>query len=79
MSTISRFDGPIWEDQRSISVRELCTHDGAQSLAWMIQTYWSKRGKRVKCRIESVGGMLGNAAVYCVRSDLKNGLPVSKA
>ena len=61
---------------------ETLTKPGAQYLAGVIQTYWSRRGYMPMIRIEAFAkgyrklsrdGVIG--AAYQVRSDMLNGLP----
>ena len=61
---------------------ETLTKPGAQYLAGIIQTYWSRRGHMPMVRIEPISkgyrklsrdGIIG--AAYQVRSDMLNGLP----
>jgi hypothetical protein len=65
----------LWKDDHTINARELMTHDGAQWLAWTIQQYWRKQGKRVTCRVERFDSPGTKGAHYCVRSDMQGGMP----
>jgi hypothetical protein len=57
------------------------TESGARTLAIRIKAYWFERGQAVRVRIDhvSLGGqkLAGGLArtVWCVRSDMVNGLP----
>jgi hypothetical protein len=75
MSSISRFDGPIWEDQRQMFIPENMDKPGAERLAKKIERFWRKHGKDVKTRVVTEVSVAGAGHLYCVRSDLRNGLP----
>lgn len=76
MTTVSRFDGPIWSDDRTIKARELMDQRGANLLANSIRAYWRKHGHDVQTRIEIASGARSDRGyVYCVRSDMIGGLP----
>ncbi len=75
MTTISRFDGPIWEDQRSMFIPENLDKDGATRLAAKIERFWRKHGKDVKCRVVPFTTEVGAGQLYCVRSDMRGGCP----
>lgn len=69
-------NSPIWSDSKTIDARELSTKDGAAELATMIECYWRKRGKNVKCRLEAIDGGLANRAYFwAVRSNMIGGMP----
>lgn len=74
MTSISRFDGPIWEDQRMLFIPENLDRAGATRLAAKIERFWAKQGKDVKCRLEMVVGV-DSKTMWAVRSSLVNGLP----
>jgi hypothetical protein len=75
MSTISRFDGPIWEDQRLVFIPENLDKKGAERLAVKITRYWAKHGKNVKCRVIPMIDTAGSGSIWAVRSDMIGALP----
>ena len=52
--------------------------EGAARIAEQIKSYWAKRGGLVKTYIEPFNVTPGNPKthnIYCVRTDMVNGLP----
>lgn len=61
-------------------VPELSDELGAQRLKARIEAYWAERGRHVQIRIEPKGFTSQMRAVrFDVRSDMRNGMPVSPA
>jgi hypothetical protein len=53
------------------------TMSGASALANTIRLYWAERGKfpNVTVELHRAPGVEGSSALYCVRSNMKNGAP----
>lgn len=55
------------------------TKTGAEKLAGKIRSYWTKRGYEVDVRVESFvpwhDDFVEGKSVFCVRSDMVNGMP----
>lgn len=63
----------------SYPTRDWLTERGATELAQQIKVYWAAQGKKVKANVitarsPKTGGDI-KAEMYCVRTDMINGLP----
>lgn len=57
--------------------RDWATEDGAHDLAARVERYWAEKGEIVRTHVSPAGDLRDgkNALIWCVRSDMINGLP----
>jgi hypothetical protein len=62
------------------AARNWSSREGAQELALLIEGYWRAKGKQITTEVLSVASLgessaLGSQIMFCVRSNMQNGMP----